>query len=533
MDLNTIWEQTVQNVSKLYSDDKEAMLVKMIGSQVRISITGNILTFSFTSQYASTLFPEYLSAFYKEIKKQTGMNNLSISMLPPGVQPAPIQPQAPSQAAAPAAATAAPSAAQQPGGYYNMSRTSVNGKSIQNGYINPAIYSAQQPMGVTPIQPGMRIPTAQTQRGSAYVQTSPVVQPNKPVMPKFMRDSHINPSKTFENYVTDPENELIIAIAKQIAADPGSPSYNPFYIYGGSGLGKTHLLFAIANQIKKTHPEKLVLYTRAEEFIHNYVQSMSMRNSYDPQQINFQELFTSQDVFIVDDIQNFIKGEKARDTFFEIIASFIEKPNSQLILASDVPPGYLKGFNQRLTSRFGSGVCREIVPPSSETRTAIAISKCREFHVDLDDSIIQYIATHIRSNVREIEGAIKTLKSHIMAFKEITYDEAVKTLNSLVNSTNQTTTVDSVKERVAQEFKVTVAEMESALRKKNISNARSTAMSLAHKLIPSLSLNDLGRAFNKDHSSVHQAIKRVDVKIATDPEFATLYQNLVNSLKKE
>ena len=178
-------------------------------------------------------------------------------------------------------------------------------------------------------------------------------------------------------------------------------------------------------------------------------------------------------------------------------------------------------------------MCREIVPPSSETRTAIAISKCREFHVELDDKIIQYIATHIRSNVREIEGAIKTLKSHIMAYKEITYDEAVKTLNSLVNTTNQTTTVDSVKERVAQEFKVTVAEMESALRKKNISNARSLAMTLANTLIPSLSLNDLGRAFNKDHSSVHQAIKRTRARIATEPEYANLFQSLVNSLKKE
>ncbi len=526
MDLDLIWDQTVKNVSKLYTDDKEAMLVRMIGSQVKISITGNILTFAFTSQYASTLFPEYLSAFFKEIKKQTGLNSLSISMLPPGMQPPSAPPVPPAQA---------PSAAQQGNGYYNMSRTSVNGKSLQPGYTDPSIYSAQQPTGVTPIQPGMRIPIAQTQRGAAtYVQQpATAIQPAKPVMPKFMRDEHVNPEKTFDNYVTDPENELIIAIAKQIAADPGSPSYNPFYIYGGSGLGKTHLLFAIANQIKKTHPEKSVLYTRAEEFIHNYVQSMATRNSYDPQQINFQELFTSQDVFIVDDIQNFIKGEKARDTFFEIIASFIEKPNSQLILASDVPPGYLKGFNQRLTSRFGSGVCREIVPPSSETRTAIAISKCREFHVELDDKIIQYIATHIRSNVREIEGAIKTLKSHIMAYKEITYDEAVKTLNSLVNTTNQTTTVDSVKERVAQEFKVTVAEMESALRKKNISNARSLAMTLANTLIPSLSLNDLGRAFNKDHSSVHQAIKRTRARIATDPEYANLFQNLVNSLKKD
>lgn len=541
MDINNIWEQTIQNVSKLYADDKEALLVKMIGSQVKVSLSGNnIVCFSFSSQYASTLFPDYLSAFFKELKKLTGIKGLSIAMQPVEQLDAASTAQS---GQTPAKITIEKKTNQQNSSslndYYETRNISVNGKKLdQTTYVNPTIYSSQQPIiPVNSFQTDVVIPTAQVQRGPnrgiGYMQSPQSIQPSKPVLPKFMRDEHINPSKTFENYVTDPENELIVAIAKQIAAEPGSPSFNPFYIYGGSGLGKTHLLFAIANQIKKTHPEKTVLYTRAEEFIHNYVQSMSTRNSYDPQQINFQELFTSQDVFIVDDIQNFIKGEKARDTFFEIIASFIEKPDSQLILASDVPPGYLKGFNQRLTSRFGSGVCREIVPPSSETRTAIAISKCREFHVELDDEIIQYIATHIRSNVREIEGAIKTLKSHIMAYHEITYDEAVKTLNSLVNTTNQTTTVDSVKERVAQEFKVTVPEMESALRKKNISNARSLAMTLANTLIPSLSLNDLGRSFNKDHSSVHQAIKRTRARIANDPEYANLFQNLINSLKKE
>lgn len=538
MDINNIWEQTIQNVSKLYTDDKEAMLVKMIGSQVKVSLSGNIVSFSFSSQYASTLFPDYLSAFFKELKKLTGIKGLSIAMQPVG------QPEIAQNTQSGQSSTRADlkKNENQPislmNNYYDAGNISVNGKKVEQTYVNPAIYSSLQTVPpINSFQTGIAVPTAQIQkglnRGAGYMQAAQTEQSAKPVLPKFMRDEHINPTKTFDNYVTDPENELIVAIAKQIAAEPGSPSFNPFYIYGGSGLGKTHLLFAIANQIKKTHPEKTVLYTRAEEFIHNYVQSMSTRNSYDPQQINFQELFTSQDVFIVDDIQNFIKGEKARDTFFEIIASFIEKPDSQLILASDVPPGYLKGFNQRLTSRFGSGVCREIVPPSSETRTAIAISKCREFHVELDDEIIQYIATHIRSNVREIEGAIKTLKSHIMAYHEITYDEAVRTLNSLVNTTNQTTTVDSVKERVAQEFKVTVAEMESALRKKNISNARSLAMTLANTLIPSLSLNDLGRAFNKDHSSVHQAIKRTRARIASDPEYANLFQNLINSLKKE
>ena len=293
------------------------------------------------------------------------------------------------------------------------------------------------------------------------------------------------------------------------------------------------MLFAIANRIRQTKPNVSLIYTRAEEFIRNYVESMSRKNSFDYQQVHFQDLYTQQDVFIVDDIQNFIKGPKARDTFFDIIADFLEKPNRQLILASDVPPGNLKDFSPRLKSRFGSGVCREIYPPSTETRAAITIKKCRELNIELPDSIMQYIANHIRSNVREIEGAIKTLNSHILAYGSITYDEAVKSLANLVNVASQITTVDSIKERVSKEFEVTVASMESAERKKAVSTARAFAMTLASDLIPSLSLNDIGRAFNKDHSSVHEAIKRTRNRMADDIEMAALYQKLTLSLKKE
>lgn len=153
--------------------------------------------------------------------------------------------------------------------------------------------------------------------------------------------------------------------------------------------------------------------------------------------------------------------------------------------------------------------------------------------MELSNDIVQYIATHIRSNVREIEGAIKTLSSYKSIYNSLTFDEAVKELQNLVNTPNQTTTIDNIKERVATEFDVKVVEMESAERKRPITNARSMAMTIAQELIPSLSLNDIGRSFNKDHSSVHEAIKRTKEKLEQDQEYNALYQKLILSLKKD
>ena len=352
--------------------------------------------------------------------------------------------------------------------------------------------------------------------------------------PNFKKRSQINPNKTFDNYVIDPENKTLYVTAMTVAANPCSSSYNPLYIYGASGLGKTHLLFAIANHIRKEHPKVSVIYSRAEEFIRHYVESIASikKSPFADQQVHFQDLYTEHDVFIVDDIQNFIRGPQARNAFFDIIAEFIDKPNRQLILASDVPPGDLKGFNPRLTTRFGSGVCCEVVPPGVETRTAITISKCKEMGINLSEEIINYIAQNVRSNVRELEGAIKTLNSHMRSSGvSLTVDDAKKILTNLVNASNQVCTIDTIKERVSQEFEVPVQAMESAEKKKAVSLARSIAMALARDLIPSMSLSDIGRAFNKDHSSVHEAIKRIRKKIDTEPEVASKYNKLTLSLK--
>lgn len=489
MDFSQLWFQVVDNVADETVDPNEKMIYQMLRSQVSLLITDDTINFLCSSPYILNMMnsrPDYLSRLYTEISHLINRSGLTIEVNLASAENTPAKSQV-----IPNPNTF---------GNSNFAQTAGNG-------------------AVPQIQTALNQPSA----GRSL----------KPDLNKYIRQSPINSDKTFENYVTDPENELIYNIAKRVAADPGSSSTNPFYIYGGSGLGKTHLLFAIANRIRTNKPQINLVYTRAEEFIRTYVDSVSRKNSYDYQQIHFQDLYTQQDVIIVDDIQNFIGAPKSRDAFFDIIAEFLEIPGRQLILASDVPPGNLKDFSPRLKSRFGSGVCREIYPPSSETRAAITLNKCREFHVNLSDDVVNYIATHIRSNVREIEGAIKTLNMYIQQYGSITLEKAKITLANMVQVSGQGTTIDEIKARVAKEYDVTVPSMESAERKKMVSLARSMAMALAQELIPNLSLNDIGRAFNKDHSSVHEAIKRIKSRIDSEEEIGSIYHKLTLSLKKE
>lgn len=483
MDLDQVWKDAIANVKSKITDLRDQSVVQCIETQCSFEISSNNIVFICNNDLASKLLPIYVSQLFIEITNLLGVQNYGLQMIMAGNRPN----HAPSQ----------------------LDRNQQDQLNYE-GISRPQVIS----------QP-------------SFTPRDNIGQPKKNSIQRPRITDNIDPNKTFENYVTDPENKIAIAAAIRIAETPGSDNFNPFYIYGGSGLGKTHILWAIANKIRETKPNVSVIYIRAEEFIRRYVDSMSVKTSFAPQQVHFQDMFTQYDVFIMDDIQSLTKGDKARDTFFDIIANFLDIKGKQLILASDVAPGNLKNFSERLVTRFGSGICSEIYPPSSETRTAIILRKCNELNFKLPDSVVEYIATNIRSSVREIEGAIKTLKSHVeVKGSMITYDEAVKSLSNLVNKTSNNTTVDSIKDRVAKEFEVTIESLESASRKKNISQARSIAIALAHELIPTLSSSDLGRAFNKDHSSVLAAINRVEEWKVKDKDMNMLYQKLILSLKK-
>ena len=525
MDLVRVWKDAIANVISKLTDLKEKSVVMCIENQCSFEVSGNNIVFVCNNDLASKMLPMYVSQLFIEITKLLGVENYGLQMTMAGNRPSQEQPQM--GASTPFGNSAYPQQQNQyiNDNYQNSTNTSAPVASMNSQYSYSAI--APQSANSQPVN-SQQTYMAQNNAPQAFMG-----QQNRNNVPRAKFTDHIDPKKTFENYITDPENKIAIAAAMRIAETPGSDNFNPFYIYGGSGLGKTHILWAIANKIRQTKPNVSVIYIRAEEFIRKYVDSMSQKSSFAPQQVHFQDMFTQYDVFIMDDIQSLTKGDKARDTFFDIIANFLDIKGKQLILASDVAPGNLKNFSERLVTRFGSGICSEIYPPSSETRTAIILRKCKELNFELPDSVVDYIATNIRSSVREIEGAIKTLKSHVeLKGSMITYDEAVKSLSNLVNKTSNNTTVDSIKDRVAKEFEVTVESLESASRKKNISQARSFAIALAHELIPTLSSSDLGRAFNKDHSSVLAAIARVEEWKTKDKDMNSLYQKLILSLKK-
>lgn len=514
MDLTALWLEAIQRVIKVTPDEQDRQIMGLFQTQVSLSLSSDssMIRFLCSSAYICTLFSRYSSQFYSEVchllNKQDMGFAVQVGPAQSSLQPKPDLP--PSDQAG----------AQPPygGSPYGTARGVYKAAS-------PSLMAGQGQYAGSYVQQAGAEP---------YPQTQP--QPQQPDnRPRYLRNDAVNPNKTFENYVTDPDNRMLVATAVAVAANPGTPNYNPFYIHGGSGLGKTHLLFAIANRIRRDNPSCDVFYIRAEEFIRHYVESMSKgrQTSFSDQSLHFQDFYTEKNVFIVDDIQNFTKSPKTRDTFFEIIAEFIDRPNRQLILASDVSPGNLKDFSTRLISRFGSGVCCEVFPPSAETRTAIVINKCKEIGLTLSEDIINYVATNIRSNVREIEGALKTLYSQYMVDKSLSYETAVDILSNLVNAPNQVVTMDTIKERVAGDFEITVASMESAARKREVSQARSIAMALIRELIPSSTFKEIGAAFNKDHTSVIEAIRRIDSRILSDKELAARYNRLKLSLKND
>lgn len=509
-----LWSDVKNHVITAATDEKDRAILELVCSQVMLNIKDNIIVFVCDSPYIQSLFIKHRATIMNEIHHLLG--NAKDYFFITEIGTVKVDPL---NANGDFAQDYTLSGGVDTVTNFNVGNQIQSNNSFNNLGNNQALHNKlvnSQSSGTT----------------KAHLKSLSLKS-----RPRFMRDDVISPNKTFDNYVTDPKNTMLVAAAVSVALNPGASNYNPFYIFGDSGLGKTHLLFAIANRIKETRPDFSVVYTRAEEFIRHYVEAMSNPKilRINDQQVHFQDLYTEHNVFIVDDIQNFVKAANARDTFFDIIADFLDRPNKQLILASDVPPSNLKDFSTRLTSRFGSGVCCEVLAPSVETRQTITLSKCKELNINLSEDIINYIAMNICSNVREIEGAIKTLNTHIMANGSISFEDAVANLSSLVVSTdNLSLTIDVIKECVAKEYEVSVSSMESAERKKAVSNARAMAMALTRELIPDMSLSDIGHAFNKDHSSVHEAINRINKRKAEgDSETKLKYHRLFLSLKKE
>lgn len=324
-------------------------------------------------------------------------------------------------------------------------------------------------------------------------------------------DSHLNPRYKFENFIKGEGNQLARAAAIAIGENPGETSFNPFFIYGGVGLGKTHLIQAIGNAILQKSPEKKVIYLSTEHFTVEFVDSIQN------DRINeFSNFYKSMDVLIIDDIQFLIGKEKTQDLFFHIFNT-LHQSGKQIVLSSDKPPKDLKGLNERLISRFQWGLTADIQPPDFETRIAILNNKSHSYGINLSQEIIEYIASNITSNIRELEGClIKILASSSLSSKEIDLPLAKKIVKEISTNREVTVSIDYITKVVCDYFKVEENKVREKNRRKEVVIARQLAMFLSKQMTKS-SLKTIGLHFGgRDHSTVIHAYNTIEEMISND-----------------
>ncbi|MDA9181102.1 chromosomal replication initiator protein DnaA [Gammaproteobacteria bacterium] len=335
----------------------------------------------------------------------------------------------------------------------------------------------------------------------------------------FSNNSKFSSDFTFDNFVTGKSNELARASAMQVSSNPGK-NYNPFFIYGGVGLGKTHLMNAIGNNILKSNKNAKILYLHSEKFVADMVRALQ-HNKID----SFKEYYRSADALLIDDIQFFAGKERSQEEFFHTFNALLEG-NCQIVLTCDRYPKEVNGLDERLKSRFGWGLTQSIEPPELETRVAILKKKASHIGTELDTDVAFFIAKCIQSNVRELEGALRrVIANSQFTGKEITLGFAKEALRDLISLQNKMVTIDNIQKTVASYYKIRMSELLSAKRNRSLARPRQLAMSLAKELT-SHSLPEIGDAFGgRDHTTVLHACKKITELCLTDNK---IKEDLIN-----
>jgi chromosomal replication initiator protein len=338
-------------------------------------------------------------------------------------------------------------------------------------------------------------------------------------------ESQLNPIYTFENFLEGDSNRLARNAGIAVANKPGGTSFNPLLIFGGVGLGKTHLAHAIGVDIKDKYPEKTVLYISAEKFTQQYIESVKKNNRNDF--IHFYQII---DVLIIDDVQ-FLSGKSGtQDVFFHIF-NHLHQNGKQVILTSDKAPVDMQDIEQRLLSRFKWGLSAELQKPDFETRVSIIKNKLYRDGVEMPDDIVEYVAKNIKTNVRELEGAIISLIAQ-SSFnkKEITLSLAKEIVEKFVKNTKREVSIDYIQKVVSDYFQMDVDTLQSKTRKRHIVQARQLAMFFAKKFTKA-SLASIGSQIGqRDHATVLHACKTVDNLSSTDKQFRKYVEDLTKKL---
>ena len=354
--------------------------------------------------------------------------------------------------------------------------------------------------------------------------SSPASDRGVPAKGAIKHVSALNRSFTFDSFVEGKSNQLARAAAWQVADNP-KHGYNPLFLYGGVGLGKTHLMHAVGNHLLQKNPNAKVIYLHSERFVADMVKALQ-NNAIN----EFKNYYRSVDALLIDDIQFFAKKERSQEEFFHTFNALLEG-NQQVILTSDRYPKEIDGLEERLKSRFGWGLTVAVEPPELETRVAILMKKAEQTRVQLSHDCAFFIAQRIRSNVRELEGALKRVIAHSHFTNEpITVELIRESLKDLLALQDKLVSIDNIQRTVAEYYKIKISDILSKRRSRSVARPRQVAMALA-KEITNHSLPEIGDAFGgRDHTTVLHACRKIAELSETDADIREDYKNLLRTL---
>lgn len=413
------------------------------------------------------------------------------------------------------------------------SRRSSAPRTAANAPMPAASMPAPAPASVQPAAPAP-IPAApkgadpEPSRDSFDPMTAPTAARSETrsvqVEGALKHTSYLNRTFTFENFVEGKSNQLARAAAWQVADNP-KHGYNPLFLYGGVGLGKTHLMHAVGNHLLKKNPNAKVVYLHSERFVADMVKALQLNAINE-----FKRFYRSVDALLIDDIQFFARKERSQEEFFHTFNALLEG-GQQVILTSDRYPKEIEGLEERLKSRFGWGLTVAVEPPELETRVAILMKKADQAKVELPHDAAFFIAQRIRSNVRELEGALKRVIAHAHFMgRDITIELIRESLKDLLALQDKLVSVDNIQRTVAEYYKIKISDLLSKRRSRSVARPRQVAMALSKELT-NHSLPEIGDVFGgRDHTTVLHACRKINELKESDADIREDYKNLLRTL---
>ena len=383
--------------------------------------------------------------------------------------------------------------------------------------VSVTVSAAQQPAQAPAVRP--------VDRGAEVAGVRQVEAPAaRPAPAALISPSNLVEGYTFERFVEGKSNQLALAAAQQVAEHPGL-SYNPLFLYGGVGLGKTHLMHAVGNAMRRRNPDAKIVYLHSERFVADMVKALQLNAIND-----FKRFYRSVDALLIDDIQFFANKDRSQEEFFHTFNALLEG-GQQMILTCDRYPKEIEGVEERLKSRFGWGLTVAVEPPDLETRVAILMKKAEQSHITLAPDAAFFIAQRIRSNVRELEGALKrVIASANFTGRPFDIDLIKDSLKDLLALQDKQVSLDNIKRKVAEYYKIKVADLMSKRRNRSVARPRQVAMAMAKELTHH-SLPEIGDAFGgRDHTTVLHACRKIKELRDVSPDISEDYQNLLRAL---